>query len=231
MTSLNKDITICLTSCGRFDLLERTIKSLVEFWDGPPPKQFLIYEDNNDFVTKFLNLGTLGIHEKFGIIPKVFGGKVGQIKAIDHLYSKVKTPYIFHCEDDWEFYRSGFIEQSLNILEEVPNIMQVWIREPNDRNGHPAHGIRRKTTNGTKYQMLATGYRKDWNGFSLNPGLRRLSDYQKIGPYSGITTFDPANPLKSEIEVGKAYFRNGFRAATLLTGYCRHIGGNGRHCK
>jgi hypothetical protein len=58
----------------------------------------------------------------------------------------------------------------------------------------------------------------------------RLSDYKLIGAYSEITTFDPANPLKSEIEVGQAYFKKGFRAATLLTGYCRHLGQN-RHCK
>jgi len=31
---------------------------------------------------------------------------IGQIKSIDKAYSMVDTEYIFHCEDDWEFYDS-----------------------------------------------------------------------------------------------------------------------------
>ena len=34
----------------------------------------------------------------------------GQIKSVDYAYSMVETPYIFHLEDDWEFYESYFIE-------------------------------------------------------------------------------------------------------------------------
>ena len=42
---------------------------------------------------------------------------IGQIKSIDkNIYSLVKTEFIFHCEDDWEFYSYGFIEKSINIL-------------------------------------------------------------------------------------------------------------------
>ncbi len=229
---MNQEITIALTSCGRFDLLERTIKSLIENLDGPKPKEFWIYEDQNlaDIGFDWLENEIKSLVGNFSKV-KMVSDKVGQIGAIDFLYSKVQTPYIFHCEDDFEFYRSGFIQKSLSVLEENPNIMQVWLREPNDRNGHPARGVRQKTKDGVQFQMMATGYRRDWNGFSFNPGLRRLSDYKKVFPngYSGITTFDPKNPLKSEIEVGKHYFKSGYRACTLLQGYCRHIGGNGRH--
>lgn len=28
----------------------------------------------------------------------------------------VKTEYVFHCEDVWEFLKSGFIEKSIEIL-------------------------------------------------------------------------------------------------------------------
>jgi len=235
---MENQITITLTSCGRWDLLEKTIKSLVQFWDGPKPYELLIYEDSEkgawfqtdidktimELVGNFCKYkGPIGINET----------RVGQIKAIDELYSQVKTPYIFHCEDDWEFTKSGFIQKSLSILEEKPNIMQVWLRAPNDRNGHPCHGVAQKTTDGTKYHVLKTGYMGKWHGFSFNPGLRRLSDYQKLFPngFASEIPWNPKNPLESEILVGRKFFKSGYRAATLLDGYCRHIGGNGRHVK
>jgi hypothetical protein len=225
----NSKITICLTSCGRFDLLERTVKSLVENWDGPKPKLVRIHEDSGIIENRLICHNTVHRYLIDFAPFVVLEEKFGQIGAIDSLYQFVETPYIFHCEDDFEFYKPGFIQPSIDILENNPNIMQVWLREPNDRNRHPATGKILQTPNRTKFQMLAHNYRSVWSGFSFNPGLRRLSDYQKVGPYSNLTTFNPKSPLDSEIAVGQAYLRAGFRAATLLTGYCKHIG-TGRHC-
>lgn len=233
--SESKDITITLTSCARWDLLESTIKSLIQFWDGPKPMRILVYEDNNlnDNEKKlledlFCDWGYIG--SKAVAYIGLRCGKVGQIKAIDELYKFVTTPYIFHCEDDWTFTKTGFIQKSLSILEEKPNIMQVWLRNPNDRNGHPAIGQVLTTEDGVKYQMMKTGFRGLWHGFSFNPGLRRLSDYQKLYPngmYADVH-WSPSNPLQAEQLVGKQYFKHGFRAATTLEGYVRHIG-SGRH--
>jgi hypothetical protein len=230
----SKEITVCLTSCGRWDLLEITIKSLVQFWDGPPPKELLIYEDQDLSVEQF--------NIQFGIVSECLGstkwaftiyhGKKGQIPAIDFLYSKVETIYIWHQEDDFPVTKSGFIQRSLSILEEKPMISQVWIRNPDDRNGHPAIGHVQTTSDGVKYQLMKTGYRGVWHGHSWNPGLRRVSDYKKIFPkgmYQSIH-WSPSNPLQAEQLVGKHYLRYGFRAATLLEGYCVHIGIN-RHVK
>lgn len=228
---MEKEITICLTSCGRWDLLEKTIKSLVQFWDGPKPEKLLIYEDQNLTVDQFNLMSNLVESWVLDFCPvEIDYGKVGQIEAIDWLYSKVTTPYIMHQEDDFEFFKTGFIEKSLSILEEKPNIMQVWLRNPNDRNGHPCIGIVQKTSDGVKYQMMKTGFRGLWHGFSFNPGLRRLSDYQRLYPngmYADVH-WSPSNPLQAEQLVGKQYFKHGYRAATLLEGFCSHIG-NGRH--
>ena len=43
--------------------------------------------------------------------------KKGQIQSIVDTYSKINTPYIFHCEDDWVYTRKNFIEDSLKILK------------------------------------------------------------------------------------------------------------------
>lgn len=228
---MESQITITLTSCGRWDLLERTIKSLVQFWDGPKPEKLLIYEDQSldEMHYEALKIGLTTMLSNFCPFD-IRHGKRGQIMAIDILYSEVTTPYIFHCEDDWEFFKTGFVQRSLSILEEKAHIMQIWLRSPNDRNGHPAIGQVLTTGDGVKYQMMKTGYRGVWQGFSLNPGLRRLADYQKLFPngmYADVH-WSPSNPLQAEQLVGKQYFKHGFRAATLLEGFCVHTGIN-RH--
>ncbi len=222
-----KEITITLTSCGRFDLLIQTIQSIIDFWDGDPPVAFYINEDSGTALPIAVRLFIQSVWSECNYVE--FSGNKNQIAAIDRMYKEVQTPYIFHFEDDWEFTKSGFIAKSLDILESDPKICNVWIRKPNDRNGHPAFGSIRKANNGTMYQLMSPYFAGGkFRGFSFNPGLRRLSDYQLIGPYSSITTFDPHQPLKSEMAVGQAYFRKNFRAATLLDGYCVHLGQN-RH--
>lgn len=226
---MNQDITVCITSCGRWDLLEQTIKSLIQNWDGPVPKAVLIKEDTPLDQTIYDSFVNGCEHLLKGFAPvEVWHGKHGQIKSVDHLYSLVNTGFIFHCEDDWQFFKPDFIKPSLDILESDPKVMQVWIRQPNDRNGHPAFGGIRKTGNGTNYQYMSHNFAGGrWRGFSFNPGLRRLSDYQAIGgSYSAIV--GNSKGLEAESRIGQAYYKNGFRAATLLTGYVKHIG-NGRH--
>ena len=232
---MEKGISICITSCNRWDLLEKSLRSIVKFWDGEVPDQILIHEDQDlslEAISVFWEGLNRLVKEENSEWPNVSlsWGKLGQIAAIDLMYSKVKTTYIMHEEDDFEFFKTGFVQKSLSILEEKPNIMQVWLRSPNDRNGHPAIGIVQKTNDGTRYQMMKTGFRGLWHGFSFNPGLRRLSDYQRLYPngmYADVH-WSPSNPLQAEQLVGKQYFKHGFRAATLLEGFCVHTGIN-RH--
>ena len=42
--------------------------------------------------------------------------KKGQIKSIVETYKLVKTPLIFHCEDDWIYTRKNFIKDCLKIM-------------------------------------------------------------------------------------------------------------------
>ena len=212
-----------LTSCGRFDLLEKTLESFFAFADIAIDN-FIVYDDSGKQIPESLK-------NQYPQIKFIEGTeKVGQIKAIDILYSHVKNEYIFFQEDDWSFFKTGIIGQSLDILEKEPKIMQVWIRSQNDRNGHPATGVPRMTINRTRYQMMSSDYRGQWSGHSFNPGLRRLSDYQNLFPngYAGVTTFNIKEPWKSEIEVGQVYKKAGFKAATLMQGFVKHLG-NGRH--
>lgn len=202
-------IDIILTSCGRFDLLERTLDSFFAF-NTYPIANFYVFDDssNPDALNK--------LSDKYPNIQFLYTTHhIGQIKAIDTLMQHVTTPYYMHLEDDWEFYRRGFIEASLLILEERPEIIQCWLREQGDTNGHPVYKM------DGLYSLMSTKY--EWKGFSFNPAVRRLSDYVA---YGNIATFDKRNPASAEKAIGEYYHSLGKVAAILPVGYVRHIGFN-----
>jgi len=201
-----KDVTLVLTSCGRPDLLERTLESFYRY-NTYPIQEAIIVEDGPEHRPKFPipNLKYL-----------VNGVREGQVVSIDKAYAEVGTPYIFHCEDDWEFFKPGFIEASLDVLDRYTNILQVWLRAHLDTNQHPI-----VTCEGFDVPILDPDYA--WRGFSWNPGLRRLIDYQRIGGYG---RYWQGTNAQTEWMIGDVYRGLGYRAAILpdSEGYVRHIG-------
>lgn len=212
MLSSFPEISFVLTSCGRYDLLKMTLESFIKY-NTHPINTFIIIEDGpyNTQLGELMNV--------YSSMQWVVNGKrIGQIKSVDRAYSLVKTEYIFHCEDDWEFHRSGFIEESLDILNAHPNIIQYWLRERTDTMGHPLEG-----------DLLALNYIGRWHGFSFNPGLKRMSDYEKVGKsYEAITSNLTLDAGNSEAEIGCVYKDLGYRAMIAKEGFVKHIGW-GRH--
>ena len=88
------------------------------------------------------------------------------------------TPWIFHCEEDWEFYRVGFIEESLRILRLEPSYITVALRAHDDMNSQPIDAPRASAS-----RPLMRLYKDIYSGFGFHPGLRRLVDYLKIAPF------------------------------------------------
>lgn len=218
------DVTVVITACNRADLLIATLDSFLKH-NTYPIHQYIISEDSgiegvNDAVKKrFSHLNIRWIEPD---------KRRGQIASIDEAYSFVETPYIFHCEEDWRFINSGFIELSKAVLQFDTKIITVWLRGLNyEPNCHqPSHKF--GTANGVKFRYMATHFRGVWHGFTFNPGLRRLSDYKKIAPYGKYTNFDRTKPHESEMMLSKVHYQRGFRAATLLEPFVTHIGAN-RH--
>lgn len=220
MTS-NK-ITVCLTSCGRFDLLKKTIDSFLSLNQFP------------DMIEKFIITEDSGKEDMRQKISDTYGDKIeiifnevnkGLFKSLDHMYNQVNTNYIFHCEDDWAFQgNSYFLNQSFEILENRPDVHQVWIRPINTLPGWVENGSF-KTPDGLEYRMMASPHLGDWCGFSFNPGLRRLSDYKRMFPngYSEFILSDKSI-VYSEHNCNKIAAQQGYRAAILINGACDHIG-------
>lgn len=211
---MENEVTVCLTACGRPDLLERTLISFFKF-NTYPISLFIVYEDSGTNCNKDIEL-------KYSNIRWVQRGqRVGQITAIDTMYQQVETPYIFHLEEDWEFYREGFIEDSMAVMEKESMISMVWLREKEDTNEHPIIWQE-------EYGIMKTNHNGLWGGFCFNPGLRRLSDYKRFGAYGNYTQFNRKKPWLAEAAISKLYSAAGYRAAILKQGYVRHIGDN-RH--
>ena len=227
-------VTFVMTACGRPDLMEKTLDTFMQF-NTHPIERWIITEDSTD-PEVFSQCKTLNDKKYNNKLEFVFNEKkLGQARSIDLAYSMVDTDYVFHCEEDWEFYDDEFIEQSLSILEADETVLQAWIRPKSDR---ILNDIKEEV-----YQIGGIGVRdvlpksfmvkgalpggkdlivRDYMGFSWNPGLKRMSDYRLLkNGYSGV---------QSEHMIDSFYrtHSNGFKVVSLSEsddqGFVRHIG-------
>jgi len=209
MTFTNQsDVTVVLTSCNRPTLLAKTLKTF-DMFNTYPLHSFIIIEDSG---VKGCNNQ---LKDEYPFITWIDNEcNIGQWASIDRAYSMVKTEYVFHCEDDWEFYADSFIEKSKQVLEQDKSIVTVSLREHSDFN------IEKKPINGY-YKFKPTG--SLFKSLTFNPGLRKLADYKLFAPYCQYYIHEL--PYLAEDVISDMYFNKGFIAAILEpTGYVRHIG-------
>lgn len=215
--SESSDISVMVTSCGRFDLLKRTLETFDRFNTAPIRKVF-ITEDSGDQAVR----DCIPEHWKPHTVFFINNPRLGQLRSIDLAYEQIETSWIFHCEDDWDFYRQGFIEESQRLLEEDPQALQVWLRSAHhDLAVHSPYVFlnERKVVQGIPFYVLGS-HKADWQGFSFNPGLRRRADYLLHAPYS---------ELSGEKELSRLYAKENRYAlilendAVLHTGFGEHV--------
>jgi hypothetical protein len=133
-------VTVLITCCDRLDLLKITLNSFLKF--NTYPVEFIARDDSGlESVwnqTKDL-LGRSGIDN---LLPR---GQVGQLESINLMLEQVKTPYLFHLEEDWEFYQSGFIERGLELIKNAdqvrfrdhdPNLKGKWTGDVMELENH-----------------------------------------------------------------------------------------------
>lgn len=225
------DVTVVITACNRPYLLRPTIDSFIRN-NTYPIKEFIVIEDS----------GIQGVNDFLVTEPQYAGYRFnliynkknkGQMASIDAAYEYVTTKYVFHCEEDWNFKKTGFIETSLDILKGDPKIFTVWLRPHYHTSGHP---VDHKTWNG-RYFLMQKDYIYHWRGvdhvwcgFTFNPGLRRTEDILKYHPYCVNIEKDPLLGHVGEYMVNAKYREDGYYAAITpeYEGYVEHIG-EGHH--
>lgn len=229
------EVTFVMTACGRVDLMEQTLDSFMKF-NKYPIKKYIITEDSGD--EKIFEQCRLLNERKYGNkIEFIFNNpKIGQARSIDLAYSKVDTPYVFHCEEDWEFYKSGFIEASLIVLQSDETILQAWIRPKNDRilnqidkDIQEIKGIRVRKVLPVSFMVKGGGPQganlivKDYMGFSWNPGLKRMTDYNLLGTGGYLK-----KGAEHQVDAFYRSHKKGFKIVSISSnddeGYVKHIG-------
>lgn len=217
------DYTLVITSSNRHHLLQTTWASFQATADIQPRKIIVVEDSHVTERPSFLP------SHRVTWLPN--GTNRGQIYSVDRAYEHVTTPYVFHCEDDWLFMGSGYMQESLDLLEKYEDVLQVWLL------GIPTYQQRRDTRVIYAVNQDPRGFstaKWDWPGyvlpdglgFSFNPGLRRMSDYLRIGSYGRHVGYDPQGC--GEQAIAQLYSDMGYRAAILPQTYVSH-GGDAVH--
>lgn len=210
---MNEPVTAIFFSCKRLDLLHKTFMGF-QHSNTYPLQEIIIVNDSGDpGIHQLLRETYIGCkhvqHEK----------NQGLIKSIDLGYEHIKTEYFFHCEDDWMCTgKPGFIERSLSIMTERADIEEVWLQ---DYNNHPLDPEILITKTGVAYRLASTNWDR-WHGFTTACGLKRMSDYRKVAPYSEIPWEQTI--WHRERAIGEKYFELGYRTAVLTEDYAVNIG-------
>lgn len=209
---------VALTSCGRFDLLAATVQSLLTHLDARPAS-FVVAEDSGD----------AAVHDVLRPYEALLGARfeillnrpqLGQMRSIDRLYAAIDAPLVFHCEDDWAFFRSGFLDASRRLLAARPEVSMVGLRPRGELNplvrGAPTRVLDEGRGAPIAHFDCDPSLHPEYFSYSFNPGLRRLADLRAFGATAEIGR---------EEDVSYAFKRAGFRIANLEAPAVRHIGG------
>ncbi|MGE4443518.1 MAG: hypothetical protein AB7E37_00820 [Candidatus Altimarinota bacterium] len=225
---MTENITIALTSCGRFKSLEKTIKSIEQTIDLSKYEKIMTEDSKNEtHIKKIKEVNENGFLKGWKIFYTGGSGQTDLYKchyyALKKLYENINTDYVFHCEDDQIFKKMNYnyLEESKNILEENRNIGLVLLRDLKKDFGIKKTGIMKSryyellTDEEFHYNNKKYVFCTELNSFSLQPGLRRTDEMKKI--MFGFEDF------VNEDKISKRYNKLGLKTILIENGIYNHI--------
>jgi Glycosyl transferase family 2 len=198
-------LTVVLTSCGRFDLLEETVTSFLNYFETD---RIIVGEDGGAateaqaFATKIPQ-----------VEMRVNTPRCGQMRSIDSLYASVPTPYILHLEDDWKFSGGLDLNKVVRFLDARSDISVVCIGYRFDTRFK--RSAQRITSDGIDYWVWDLDSHPKWFSYSFNPSVARHPLWREIGPYAS---------FKTEEGVSSFIKARGLRIAMTIPSLAEHIG-------
>jgi len=219
-------ITMMITSCKRYNLLEQTLNSFFDCClDHDFIKEIILIDDNSDKedVSKIIQL-LMKINKPYIVVHKSSHTK-GHANSLNYYFDLIKTDYIFHAEDDWLFtIKDNLISKAFFVMDEYPEIKEVVYRIGTNM---AKNQTVIKTKNGIDYikynyennQVRDNLDRPAWTGWNLNPSVQKWSDIKTLGK------FNP-NVSGVEYEFSRRYLKAGFKIAYFTQDHCKHLGDN-----
>lgn len=231
-------ITITSTTCKRLDLFKKTVNSFLEccldFEKFEIDKWFVIddnsSQEDRDEMKKLYPFMTF-----YYKTP----AQKGHARSINMMLRHVHTPYLFHLEDDWQFYyKDNFFTLLYEIIQEKDEYKQVLL---NNMYGEiPEHeqlvgGYWHRTCgSGLNYivhEYTATEEEKlafnrkwqfkpncsYWPHFSFRPGLSKMEFFKNIGDFN-------EDVWHFEMNYAHKYVDKGYKTLFLPGMVCKHIG-------
>lgn len=199
-------VTICVTSCGRLDLLAQTLAAFRTYNLGGT---FLISEDstNEEVIAK------AKVDYPFATILSGTE-RLGLMGSIDRLYSAAQTPYIFHLEDDWTFDGPINWDAAIAALDSRTDIANVSVRAFDEIKQKYRDHSDPANIGGADFAVMRPTAHAEFFGWSSNPGLIRKDLYEAYAPFSRLMHDQMSAAIK----------KDGRYVAYLLPGSGRHIG-------
>jgi hypothetical protein len=204
---VSNDVTLCMTMGNRPDLLDATLRSLLTL------HSFKHIVAINDFGDEASN-AVFRRHCPNGLLVAVATGN-GHHKAIDLLYAHVKTPHIFHIEDDWLFTAPIPFAAIFESLATHPDISQVCVRDLQDFVRDDLATPPQRVPNCNLPLFKLTAIHDQWYGYTFNPHVITTRLVKSLSPYSA---------HRKERHISRALRQNGLYTAFLNPGGCTHLG-------
>jgi len=209
----DRSVTLCLTSAGRPDLLRTTLKTLLAA-NASSFQEIIVIDD---FASAECEQVVRGLCPRANLLLN--HSRLGQHRSVDRMYRLVKTPYIFHCEDDWQFDPMPIISDCLKGLLAIRDASVVCVRALGEYlNKEQMTEAEPVEIEGVRF-LLRSPAVPIWNGFTFNPSLLRRALWEEHGPYERF--------FKEE-DISEHMKARELRVVQLAGGTCRHIG-DGRH--
>jgi len=210
----DSDTTTFVLSCNRLDVLAKTLQS---FFDTQDYVTKMVIVDDSAESGVFENLV-----EEYGDICDVicFPRNRSQWWAMDFMVSYCDSEYIFYLEDDWEFIRPGYLNQSKQILQKYRDVGVVdtsWRTFEFQGIDSYEKGLVDDMFYWKRPWKITDGHLA-WHCWVGSPNLRRRDDLIMLGR---------VEKWHNEWNIDRKFTALGFKGVYLNGEYSRHLGD---HC-